>query len=54
MTWGDVCRDSGDIATALEHFEAAAAQFATSGLDEELRRAQSSINEMAGRARYGT
>jgi tetratricopeptide (TPR) repeat protein len=43
MTYGDVCRGDRDLAAALEHYRAAAAQFEASGLDDETRRARAAV-----------
>jgi tetratricopeptide (TPR) repeat protein len=36
VVWGLLCRDRGDLVSAQEHFEQAAAQFEASGLTREL------------------
>ncbi len=46
LAWGLFCRDRGDTAAAREHLEKAAAQFAASGLAEELERTRSLLGEL--------
>lgn len=38
VVWGQICRNRGDLLSALEHFGKAAAQFETSGLASERER----------------
>jgi tetratricopeptide (TPR) repeat protein len=49
LTWARLCRDLRDPAAALDHAQRAAAQFAASRLDDELRQARRLIDEL-GRA----
>jgi tetratricopeptide (TPR) repeat protein len=44
--WARLCHDRGDGAAAREHFTHAAAQFETSGLDGELERVRSLLDEV--------
>jgi tetratricopeptide (TPR) repeat protein/transcriptional regulator with XRE-family HTH domain len=46
VAWGLLCRDHGDLASAQEHFEQAAAQFEASGLTRELETVQSYLAQI--------
>jgi adenylate cyclase len=47
VAWGIVCRDRGDLTGAQVHWERAAAQWETSGLDHELARTQAMMEAVA-------
>jgi len=46
VAWGRLCHERGDLASAQEHFEQAAAQFGTSGLTRELETVQSYLAQI--------
>jgi tetratricopeptide (TPR) repeat protein len=46
VAWGIVCRDRGDLAGARAHWERAAAQWKASGLDHELARTRTLLEDL--------
>lgn len=46
ISWGLLCRNRGDQASAQEHFESAAAQFEASGLTRELELVRNYLAQM--------